>query len=761
MLVDAHDKQAGNDALKMSQGYLQGDSTADSSWTSKCVWADSISSDAPSDSDSDNSVVNVRKTKLDEEVRAFVRAHRGLDENEAHGKSQRRRKTRAEPSGQAKLRLTQASDAFIAEEYEEALRLTMDALRLNGEVPRAWSLLSSVWEELGEHQNAVMAKLFSVQLTPRDAGAWIACAECALRWLGRRGNKALEIASYCYSAALRARPHDVRARLGKASVEIDLGRLPRAIAQYSAILEQDPVNLEAIRGFAECSLDGRGSARMIERSRAAYRRCLTTLLANGVGGQELVSWSDVMVYAELSSCLGFHVQAISDLKSLGRWLLGRGRDPSWGAYHLDDREWDEGYERRSSFLGYDPSLYPDHAYHMPLDVRLRLAVYRLRRGDVDEARYQLSGIKKLVDFNQAHATNSMLEIAELLFQRGAYADACEYYEALRVSSAGLDSTALVHLGICYSLLGADSQAEDCYITAINEDPTSISARIELATLYERSHEKEEAYLLVAEAIKLRKESGIQPNSNSSRGACKPHAGDVKSQPRRRRPRRGRDYGRTLVTRYHPRKLVSAEQKRRQEQERTQKLKSRYELVQSLRAEAHCGSGPSFSAWMAAAGDLVDDFRSFKEFYHWEKYLGFLRRNAGEACRHEVAQSDPQLADMEKRLTKSKNCPPELPRRDQIHWLILTEIVHSRPDFKRSEDRTLRFVCRKASAGSLSRHTVWGVAKLISRIRIEPCAIWPRSRGLPCLRVGTRLYCLSSVPRGPFPHSYCLGRYVQG
>lgn len=642
------------------------------------------------DSDSDHSIVNVRISKLEEEVRAFVWAQRTaaesthiqndnindvrrkknysqrydrMEEEPVAGmRSQKRKKRREEPIGEAKLRLLQASDAFVDQDYAKAAALAMDVVRLNGEISQAWFLLSSIWEEIGEFQKAFLARYFAAQLSPRDVSAWVGCAECALRWLDHRGCRALEIASDCYSAALRVDPRHRAARFGKASVEHHLGRLSKAITHYSVLLDLDPLNLSAARGLAEACLDRQTSSRkMLEKCRATYRRLLTRLLIEGPN-QNQVTWTDLFTYSELSSCLGLHTDAIADLKSLGRWLTSRGSDSTWDAWTSDDREWDMEDDRRLLVPEFDPTAYAPETYQLPLDVRLRLIVYRLRAGHEEEAKYQLSCIAKIPEALECAGTPELIhEIAELLFQDADYGNACLYYETLRSrESHQVDPSLLVRLGTCYFALSRNIDAEECFIKAIEEDPDHVEARIELAKIYEQAHEDEEAYLLVNEAIKLCEENKLvdncdrkeilQGNNNQQHRKKVGESARRRWHPRTKRPGNHADKG--VLSRYHPRKLVSAEQRREHEKARTESLAEQYALVQSLRSEAQSGSGPSFWAWMNAARLLVDDFRSFKEFYKWERYLGFLKRTAEDGqFKQRMHHTNHQLADMAERLTK--------------------------------------------------------------------------------------------------------------
>lgn len=90
--------------------------------------------------------------------------------------------------------------------------------------------------------------------------------------------------------------------------------------------------------------------------------------------------------------------------------------------------------------------------------------------------------------------------------------AIRYLELLRAATEEPDAVLLVLLGRCYLATGLQSTAEECFHAAIDAEEYNIDARIELANMYEKAREDEEALILAAEAMALKEAQG-QPALN--------------------------------------------------------------------------------------------------------------------------------------------------------------------------------------------------------------------------------------------------------
>ena len=115
------------------------------------------------------------------------------------------------------------------------------------------------------------------------------------------------------------------------------------------------------------------------------------------------------------------------------------------------------------------------------------------------------------------------------------------------------------------------------------------------------------------------------------------------------------HGPSIPKRYRPKRLVGPDQRLKDEKERAMKLSQQFNLVSDLKKQISEGRKDLVSDWMALSRGLIDEFRSLKRFYSWEKYLRFLG-SSDSANQQSVAGSehvDPKLSEMYERLNRCR------------------------------------------------------------------------------------------------------------
>ncbi|POR38447.1 Transcription factor tau subunit sfc4 [Tolypocladium paradoxum] len=631
--------------------------------------------DDGSDADSDLEELQGDIAKFDESVREFLASHHGSADTPRaarggfRGRGARGPRKAAKPRGDITARLSKVNQAFLGGDYDQALDLAFEVIRINAETHQAWTALASIFRERGELNRALSAMVYAAHLRPKDVSGWHRCASFALDTIEDDEGGNLHTARLCYSAALRADPTNLEARLGKAAVCHRQGHLPAAISEYKTILRRRPYDLELVRKLAEACVDTKNAATTVPSAIQAYRQFFESETMTQSQHDRDALWHDVGIYVELFASIGRYHEGIRELKALSRWLVGRVSEQYWDDWQTDDREWDANDERRSSVSNFDaansnPLLYGNA---LPQDLRIRLAIYRLRLGHESEAVKHLCWLGS-DDSHTRDFVNDFpflaYELATELARCGRQSLAVRYYEVLRALPGEPDPATLLQLGRCYLALGEQPVAEECFLGAIDADEDSIDARIELANMYEKAREDEEALILAAEAMALR-EAQDQPSTGGpsvegSLAAAQPVESD-RGPTQRRKPRvrandkaaKPRDGPKKPVIprRYRPKRLAGADKRLQDEQARAVKLSHQYEAVRDLKRQILAGRSDLIPAWMATSKDLVDDFRSLKRFYTWDKYLHFLG-SKGPLQHPGAEQQDSELSQMYERLSRS-------------------------------------------------------------------------------------------------------------
>lgn len=349
--------------------------------------------DDASDADSDLEELQGDIAKFDESVRQFLASHRGTTDTPrssrgtSRGRGARGPRKAAKPRGDITARLSKVNQAFLSGDYEQALDLAFEVIRINAETHQAWTALSSIFRERGEIDRALSAMVYAAHLRPKDVSGWLRCASFALDCIVDDESSNLHSARLCYSAALRADPTNIDARLGKADVCHRQGHLSAAIAEYNNVLRRRPHDLETIRKLAEACIDSKNAASSVSSAVDAYRQYFDHAIHGSREGVHDMLWHDVGIYVELLALADRVQDAIQELKRLSRWLLGRSLETFWDNWQQDDREWDISGDRRASVPGLsaidnNPTKF---GLGLPLDLRIRLAVYRFKVGDQLEA----------------------------------------------------------------------------------------------------------------------------------------------------------------------------------------------------------------------------------------------------------------------------------------------------------------------------------------------------------------------------------------
>ncbi|KAI1144565.1 TPR-like protein [Hypoxylon sp. FL0543] len=580
----------------------------------------------------------------------------------------------AEPTGDIKYRLNMASNAYMDGRLDEAIDYVTDAIRINAETYRAWILLASFRQEKGDQKGHYMARFFAAHLQPKIIEDWLQCAELAIALREEYPEDAESLtdqAILCYGRALRVDSSHSAAHHGRGALQLEMGRFKSALKDYMFLVQHCTYDVFALRGLAEVCvmLADTGKAQFADKpgiAIEAYRRCITYFREHGFDSRYLFDWQDVKIFVELLAYVERPQEAVHELRSLSRWLLTRSDEGFWDSQG-DDREWDVENTRRLEVENYQNGKYPASSYGrgLPLELRTKLAVYRLKLGHEDEAMRHL----EFIDPERSNPSellsehpHLLLEAAAALYEAGHLPMAQRFYEPLREPDL-LDTDSLVRLGRCYLYAGDKRQAEECFTAAIEQDESSnseacIDARYELAKMYEAAREEREAYILVNEAIKLQEAreqaredaenqgedndedqegdfdttlpaNPLEPSAGKDIGAkprqvkrqLKPKTERAKPKPKEPRELKPRAPKTPAVRR--PKLFARTEERQLEEKRRAAEFAEAWDIVRESRVSSDPEArGPS-QAFMAAARKLVDDFRSYKDFYSWDKFLAHL------------------------------------------------------------------------------------------------------------------------------------------
>lgn len=238
--------------------------------------------------------------------------------------------------------------------------------------------------------------------------------------------------------------------------------------------------------------------------------------------------------------------------------------------------------------------------------------------------------------NYSNYSELYREVADALYAKGHYQNALKFYEPLKETSEKSDATFHIQMGKCFLKENLGLQAEECFQIAIQVDENDIEARMQLAKMYEDLNERKQAFIFVSEIIRIRKR---QPQILRKRYRKRANGDDGTLTESKRNHRS-----------YKRHRLADPAERLKEESARAKQLQDQYFSMQLEHEGMRNEDTKSTQAWMEAAQDLTDDFRSLKNFYPWDKYSRFLGYTADNRLLA-MAPLDIELAAMADRLSQ--------------------------------------------------------------------------------------------------------------
>lgn len=219
-----------------------------------------------------------------------------------------------------------------------------------------------------------------------------------------------------------------------------------------------------------------------------------------------------------------------------------------------------------------------------------------------------------------------------------------FYQPLQQLPNEVDAYLLLQIGRCYLQSSDDVKAGELFKAAIELSPSNVDARMELAKMYERIHQPERAFNYVTEIIQLknvvRHESNrqtleIKPKSRGSKAKSSDQPAPIKAK--KERTNRAPKPSGSWVDRED---LIQT----------AEYLQTQYQHLNSEYDGMKAGNLEAALLWMNAAKALTDDFRSFKPFYPWDKFVKFVGYSGNAKLQAETSL-DSDLKAMAARLSK--------------------------------------------------------------------------------------------------------------
>ncbi|KIM34146.1 hypothetical protein M408DRAFT_91230 [Serendipita vermifera MAFF 305830] len=513
-------------------------------------------------------------------------------------------------SAEAQKVFGDANLAFVSGQPLEALTMFQEVIRVEPKHHASWSALATCYEDLGEPDKALQVEIMGAHLKT-DANHWMQLGAKS------RQRKLLQQALYCYRKACRLNPDSAEARWELATICKDVGSSSEALRHFQIILKKQPHNISVIDVIIPVVTETRQFKVAIEVLQAAFDYYQKMWPhgppdVNEVDQEQLVFQDfHIIALADFLIATEQYDQAIKTVRSGARWLQGRRHE-----MHLDsasdDREFDaDGIIRvdEERLLAGEGSK--SGTYRLDVNLRHRLAHARIRSGDVKEGRLHAALILKE---DVAYFASLFVELADAFTQKAMYADALPIYERVMNGDVTMSIATVMNAGACYRATGKLKEAEQTYLSVLENEPDNRQAKLRLAEVYEVQNEPKKALALVYEVMDARKDDKNSSDAGQN-DAQMDDAAIITGKSQKQRAKQGNRKADTDPERRRPTRV----ELQRREQEKTAQTASYFATLEEIHGDMLYGDPDAVHTWITIAGTLIDDFREARELFPADRY----------------------------------------------------------------------------------------------------------------------------------------------
>ena len=545
-----------------------------------------------------------------------------------------------EPSDEFKTLHSQATLAFLDHHYDKAEEYVQEAIRYNPEIFSAHALLSEIHLARGDNDRALTALFHGAHTRPTDTEVWTKVAELILERAGNDRLSGIRDAIYCYNRVIGVDPGQVEARYRRAALNLERGHKGKAAYEYERLLKLLPHDTTVLRHMAELFNEIGDTERVIshfEEAIAHYQSVEPSAVTS-------FTWSDANIYAELLTYSDQPSRGIVKLRSLSRWLLGRGQEEFWDKYTDDDREFDaHDQPRRNEVPEFICGKYGRSAYGegLPLEIRVKLGILRLKgeNSEFEEATVTRSINHRSIMLNHLQSHFEWLEpendrpdgklfdypdlfrdVADALCEQKRFNEALRFFEPVQQVSDYTDAAYFNGMASCYRALGLYNEAEDCYREILRNDDGNLNIRVQLVKMFEDADMPDRASSYTAQITRITREE-MKPRKRA-RIAAKglsvestpdvPNASDSPCVTSMLEP----------PPAPKPTKRSTSERRIREMGEHRD-LQVLFLQMQVLKEKFHESDDSFELEWIKNAKVLIEDFRKRKVFFPLDKHVKFF------------------------------------------------------------------------------------------------------------------------------------------
>lgn len=530
-----------------------------------------------------------------------------------YGRRQALRMANKELKPEVRDNFAKANEAFVKQDFDTAIKYYLEVIRLDRRNFGAYKTMGEIYQMKGDMNKCCGMWLYAALCVPWDIEFWGTVAELSTQ-LGH-----IDQAIYCYNHAINYRPKDTLPNpqflLDRAMLHRQKRLFGRALEGFQRLHRMFPTDPQYVKHLASVYCEQK---RLSDAVRL-YKNILEDNI-NAKPDQKYVpfDWSALNILCELLITQHNWKEGVKMIKAAARFLQDRG-DESWWTDE-DDSEFDE--RRPSVILKFHPhelQKYMGREYGLPIDIRFKLAQFRLELDNSEEA---------LRHFEFLYHEEDLFDVADLFFEagklleeKGLQEDALKFLAQLiqRNGSAAEDedqteefrSEAMVLMGKCYMELYDYENAKEVFTHVLQNEPNNIDLQLMLCETYFHLNDFDKANQFlesIKEAQEIEEETPEEKELNI----------EIDKQV-------GLEEGPAVIKntgqskRTH--KLTQAE---REDINRdvTHRITNKFNRMKRLQQAINEGNMVAAAAWMKLAAQLIETFCAVRSFFPKNRKTAF-------------------------------------------------------------------------------------------------------------------------------------------
>ena len=148
--------------------------------------------------------------------------------------------------------LGEATLHYAWREFQQALQLLLEVVRISPGLPHPYQTLGLIYEEVGQHKKALRLFMMAAHLSKKDAVQWRHLAVLA----AEHGEHTQAI--YCLGKVLSLHPDDVDAHWEHALMLSEVGQHKKAVDALVGLLARRPGDVQVLKRLTLCYYNGPG-----------------------------------------------------------------------------------------------------------------------------------------------------------------------------------------------------------------------------------------------------------------------------------------------------------------------------------------------------------------------------------------------------------------------------------------------------------------------------------------------------------------------